>query len=156
MYFWNTTQPIEDLKNNQVSQSDLKNYYLASAILILVSVFLISQLPAEDWKMSLSLCLINSGLLISWMNAIFKVNGADQGQHFLNRVIALYLPISIRVMVYFFFLILGFQFVLYGFEAQIQQHTFDKITRWSSTCFDIMMNFVVYWQVYIAMKKLNL
>jgi hypothetical protein len=80
MYFWNTTQLIKDLKNNQVSESDFKNYYVVSGILILFSIFLLSHLPTEDWKISLSVFLINSGLLMSWMNAIFKVNGGHQGQ----------------------------------------------------------------------------
>lgn len=155
MYFWNTTQLVEDLKNNQVSESEFKNYYLVSGILILLSVFLLSQMPAEDWKMNLSLFLINSGLLISWMNTIFKANGGNQGQQFLNRVIALYLPISIQLMAYFIVIILIFQLLLNGFESQMAQVTFDLINRWSSSCFDIVMNFVLYWRIYIAVKQIN-
>lgn len=155
MYFWNTTQLVEDLKNNQVSESEFKNYYLVSGILILLSVFLLSQMPAEDWKMNLSLFLINSGLLISWMNMIFKANGGNQGQQFLNRVIALYLPISIQLMAYFIVIILIFQLLLNGFESQMAQATFDLINRWSSSCFDIVMNFVLYWRIYIAVKQIN-
>lgn len=155
MYFWNTTQLVNDLKNNQVSESEFKNYYLASGILILFSVFLLSQIPAEDWKMNLSLFMINGGLLISWMNTIFKANGGNQGQQFLNRVIALYLPISIQLMVYFIVVILIFQLFLNGFESQIPQATFDLITRWSSSCFDVVMNIVLYWRMYIAVKQIN-
>lgn len=155
MYFWRTDKLIADLKQNTVSQAQFKNYYLASGIFILLIVFLMSQMPVEDWKMNLSLFLINSGLLISWMNTIFKANGGNQGQQFLNRVIALYLPISIKLMVYFIIASIIFQLILNGFENQMPKITFDLINQWSSSCFDIAMNVVLYWRIYIAVKQIN-
>lgn len=155
MYFWNSTQLIKDLTNNQVSQADFKNYYVASSVLVLLSIFLLSQLPTEDWKMGLSVFLLNSGLLMSWMNAIFNANGGNQGQDFLNRIIALYLPISIKLIVYFIVITLIFQLFLNGFESQMPQATFDLINLWSSSCFEIIMNFVLYWRIYAAIKIIN-
>lgn len=121
MYFWRTDLLIKDLKQNRVTQADFKNYYLVSGILILLGFFALSQTAVEELKISLAVFLINLGLLISWINAAFKANGGEQGQNFLNRFIALYLTITIKITIFSIVVMICFELIFNVFKGQFDE-----------------------------------
>lgn len=155
MYFWRTDKLIEDLKQNRVSQNEFKNYYLASSIVVLLGIFASSQAEPEELKISFALFLINLGLLISWINAIFKANGGEQGHAFLNRIIALYLPIMLKITAFIIVLYSLILFIFNQFEAYFDKAQFEHIKTLMSMVVDIFSSFLVYWRVYVAIKKIN-
>lgn len=155
MYFWRTDQLIEDLKQNRIKQEDFKNYYLVSGIIILFAFFASSQIAPEDIKISLALFLINAGLLISWVNAVFKANGGEQGHDFLNRFIALYLPIMLKITVFTVIIYSCFMLILNQFTDYFDEAQFIYIKSWVSMAIDVLSSFLVYWRIYIAIKKIN-
>ena len=99
MYFWRTDQLIDDLKHDRVTNTQFKNYYLVGSILMLLSFFILDISPAKPLKLSIANFLINWGLLITWTNIIYKVNGAENGRYFFGRCFALFLPITIKLFV---------------------------------------------------------
>ncbi len=156
MYFWNTTKLIDDLKNNQLTEENFKNYYIVSGILMLLLFFIGNQAPAEEIKIGFALCLVNIGLLISWVNAIFKANGGHQGQQFLNRFVALYLPITIRVFVCIMLIFLVVEFFLIKMlHAYFEPEQMALMSQIIATIFDLMMSCMVYWRIYVGIKKIN-
>lgn len=155
MYFWRTDQLIEDLKHNSVSQAQFKNYYLASGLIILLSFCVVSQTSSEEMKLSLAILVINIGLLISWTNAAFKANGGENGRDFLNRFIALYLPITIKTSVFFILAIFCFEIILTPFEGRFDEAQLAYIEALETAVVDISVSFVVYWRIYVAMGKVN-
>lgn len=159
MYLWNTKKLIEDLKHNQVTETQFKNYYLVGSSLLLLSGALVNFSPAIDVKLSWAEFIIQLGLLISWTNAMFKVNGGEQGKLFISRFVALSVPISIKLLVIFsviylvVVIIVGVLLTVLGFD-------FEKIVILQNRdlrviLMNIAFSFVAYWRIYVAMKAIN-
>ena len=155
MYFWRTDQLIDDLKQNRVTQADFKNYYLVSGILILLGFFALSQTAVKELKISLAVFLINLGLLISWINAAFKANGGEKGHAFLNRFIALYLPITIKITIFAIVVMICFELIFNVFKGQFDEFQLAHIDAIKSAVVDIATSFLIYWRIYVAIKKVN-
>ena len=155
MYFWRTDLLIKDLKQNRVTQADFKNYYLVSGILILLGFFALSQTAVEELKISLAVFLINLGLLISWINAAFKANGGEHGQNFLNRFITLYLPITIKITIFAIVVMICFEVIFNVFKGQFDEVQLAHIDAIKSAVVDIATSFLIYWRIYVAIKKVS-
>ena len=99
MYIWKTNKLAEDLKENKVSQTDFKRYYLISSVILSISVYFLS-IEARPYPV---VCFFETvGVIIVTifgLNLIFKANGGDDGKDYLNRVISLSLPVMIKSMV---------------------------------------------------------
>ena len=155
MYFWRTDQLIDDLKQNSIAQADFKNYYLVSGILILLSFFALSQTGVEELKISLAGFVINLGLLISWINAAVKANGGEKGHAFLNRFIALYLPITIKITIFAIVVMICFELIFNVFKGQFDEVPLAHMDAIKSAVVDIATSFLIYWRIYVAIKKVN-
>lgn len=155
MYFWNVKQLIHDLKTNQVQQGQFKNYYIASSILILLSFFFVAISPEQPVKLNLATFVVNLGLLISWTNAIFKANGGEQGQQFLNRFFALYLPIVLKTLVVFLVAVILIELIWSNYSEAWNEVELEKINQYKDAAIDPIFSCVVYWQIYRAMLKVR-
>lgn len=155
MYFWRTDQLIEDIKLNKLSEENFKNYYVFGSIFLFLTLFILSISPAENFKMSLALFVVNIGMLISFTNAIFKANGGVKGQHFLNRLVALYVPISIKIFCVFILIYIGFEIFLKLSNEYIDPILLDKLNTHKADVIDLLYALIVYWRIYVAIKKIN-
>lgn len=155
MYFWRTDQLIDDLKQNRVTQGDFKNYYMVSGILILLGFFALSQTGVEELKISLAGFVIHLGLLISWTNAAFKANGGEKGYAFLNRFIALYLPITIKISIFAIVGMICYELIFNIFKGRFEEAELAHINAIESTVVDLVSSFLIYWRIWVAIKKVN-
>lgn len=155
MYFWNVERLIEDLKNNQVTEREFKNYYMVSSFLVLLTFFILAQMPAADIKIQFASFLIQFGLLITWINLIFKANHGDQGKQFVSRIIALYLPIGIRVTVFAVILWSFGEYITKDYKIQESPERVYLIEQVKDCAFDVIVSFIIYWRIYVAIQKVN-
>ncbi|OAL79027.1 hypothetical protein AY606_06255 [Acinetobacter sp. SFB] len=155
MYFWRTDQLIKDLKQNSITHAEFKNYYLISGILILLSFFVLSQTGVDELKISLAGFVINLGLLISWINAAFKANGGEKGHAFLNRFIALYLPITIKITIFAIVGMICYELIFSFFKDRFNDAELAHIDAIESVVVDIATSFLIYWRIFVAIKKVN-
>lgn len=99
MYFWRTELLVDELQKNSIGENSLKNYYLATAILVTVSFYLALLQPRENL---LALAAEASGTLavtILGVNAAFNANRGSAGVDFLNKAISISFPLLIKVLV---------------------------------------------------------
>ena len=155
MYFWNTSRLIDDLKQEKLTEENFKNYYICGGILFLFSIFILQISPKQNYQISMASFIINLGLLITWINVIFKANGGSRGHNFINRFVALYLPISIKLFVFFIFFYLCFITILTFFSERISEVLLVKINEASTQVIDTLYAFFVYWRIYKAIQKIN-
>ncbi|WP_228283957.1 hypothetical protein [Acinetobacter terrae] len=99
--------------------------------------------------------VINLGLLISWINAAFKANCGEKGHAFLNRFIALYLPITIKITIFAIVVIICFELIFNVFKGQFDEVQLAHIDAIKSAVVDIATSFLIYWRIYVAIKKVN-
>jgi hypothetical protein len=99
MYFWKTRLLVDELAKGALEERTLKNYYLATSILILVTYYLASLEPRENFY-ALAVEVIGTLFAtIIGLNAAFTANGGVTGTRFLDKVIAISFPLLIRVLV---------------------------------------------------------
>lgn len=155
MYFWNTSKLIDDLKNNRLTQTHFKNYYMGSAVLMLFGIFLLNLLPEVNIRYAFAEFICQIGLLFTAMNAIYKANGAEQGKDFLNRFIALYFPITIKMSIVGLGLglLAGVVLEVLGFTAvEGQENMIEDI---SSLILSVLITALTFWRIYVAMQAIQ-
>ena len=73
MQFWNTAKLIEQLKHDQLSQAKYKNYYIASCLLTLLSLYLVQLAPRTNMQALIVEFVVSIGILITATNYIFRL-----------------------------------------------------------------------------------
>lgn len=101
MYFWDSRRLAVDLRNDAVPASTLRNYFIALLILGAPSVFygLYAGGTPDVWdavRILGSIAIIIVGILRA-----YQTNGGDEGSRFIEKSVALLLPLGIQSFVLF-------------------------------------------------------
>ena len=155
MYFWDVKKLTEDLKHNRVSAVEFKNYYIVLSLLLLAGQCLYSFSPAEESKMVLASLVIQVGLLLSWVNAMFHANGGQDGEMFLNRVISLSIPVTVKVSVYSTFIMITLKSIIELFGNTIGLSWSENGEQIFALLFELGLTCFIYWRIYVAIKRIN-
>jgi hypothetical protein len=96
MYFWDSRQLAADLRNDAVPTATLRNYLMALLIVGAPSVFLglVDGQKPDVWD-----GIYTVGFLIIVILGImhaYRANGGDQGTRFIEKSVALLLPLTIQ------------------------------------------------------------
>ena len=155
MYFWNVNKLVEDLRLNKVSEVDFKNYYIASTIIIFFGYLALTLTPESSASEAWASFILQVGLLMSWMNAIFKVNGGEKGRDFLKRIIALYLPITFQSFALFVVIGVVLNAILPFFSSNLDEAAFQQFNIIKDLIFEVILSTYIYWRIYKAVKQIN-
>ena len=94
-------------------------------------------------------------MLISWINAIFKVNGGEKGRDFLKRIIALSLPITIQSLVLFLIVGISLQVIILVFASSLEEAMLKQLNIVIDLIFEVIISTYIYWRIYVAVKQIN-
>ena len=98
MYHWNIADLVEDFRNNEVSEKDKFNYYVATSLMVALvsSAFLGSSETSTTLDYFSDFC----ELLITYFGIqyVYQIN-AGQGS-FIERVICISWPLMLKFIVY--------------------------------------------------------
>lgn len=159
MYFWNTNKLIDDLKNERLADKDYKNYYLISASITFLMMFAIRFSPVVDIVPSTINTVITILMLIIAVNFCFTANGGGHGKQFLNRLICISLPITIKIFLVYFllfvFIVIILVFSMRFIDISQTQKIFSPYQGWISLVTSILVQAIMYWRFYVAFKKIN-
>lgn len=153
MYLWNVNRLVDDIRLNKVSETHYKNYYIASSILIFFSYLALTLTPESKPTEAWASFVLQVGLLISWVNAIFKANGGEQGRDFLKRFIALYLPVTIQSLVLFILIAVVVEGLL--LTLNMEEAALEQLTTVKDLSFEVIISCYIYWRIYKAMQQIN-
>lgn len=155
MHFWNVNKLIDDLKENKVTESGFKNYYIASSILIFLSYLTLTLTPESSPTEAWASFVLQVGLLISWLNAIFKANGGEHGRDFLKRFIALYLPVTIQSIVIFLIIGIIIEAILPFVTSALDEMALKQFTIAKDLIFEVVISTYIYWRIFKAIQRIN-
>lgn len=155
MYFWSVKRLVEEIRLNKVSETHYKNYYIASSILIFFSYLALTLTPESKPTEAWASFVLQIGLLISWVNAIFKANGGEHGRDFLKRFIALYLPVTIQSLVLFILIAVVVEGLLPMLTVNMDEAVLEQITTIKDLSFEVIISCYIYWRIYKAMQQIN-
>lgn len=149
MYFWKTASLAADIKNNEIQQSDWKNYYLALSLLLTVLIYLSFLSPRADSTLVIIECVGLLVILFWGINATFEANGGDNGKDYIARMSALSLPLTIK-------------YVLFSFLAMFVMSTLTMALGASSLVMDYLFVCVVlfaqaifFWRLKFHLSVIN-
>lgn len=97
MYYWKTHLLVADLAKGPLEETTLKNYYLATSVLLLISYYL-AMIAAHENYYALALEAVAAIFAtVVGLNAAFTANGGTSGTRFLDKVVAISFPLLIKV-----------------------------------------------------------
>ncbi|MCY6411276.1 hypothetical protein QTA56_03860 [Acinetobacter sp. VNH17] len=159
MYFWNTNKLIDDLKNERLADRDYKNYYLVSASVTFLMMFAMRFSPVVDIVPSTIDTILTIIMLLIAVNFCFTANGGNHGKQFLNRLICLFLPIGVKMLLayllFFVFIIVALVFAARFIEANQILELIVPYQGWVTLLVSVFMQVIMYWRFYVAFKKIN-
>ncbi len=95
MYFWNINALVKDLREDKVSEKEKLKYYLFISILGVALPHSIDLFT-----------ILDIGVLIIGTYLCYEVNSKGDNRYFIDRMICLGVPLSLRFILPFFVLIL--------------------------------------------------
>lgn len=156
MYIWKTSKLIDDLKHNRLTSQNFKNYYIANALIAILGMYAIHLAPRYNSQSILVEMILSIGILISGINALFTANQRNAGHEFLNRIISLMLPITIKVVILSLILYLLVSGYLHYLDGSLTDPALaNPALEWLDTAFSVTVQLVLFWRLYIALKKIN-
>ena len=149
MYIWKTTSLATDIKNGDVGEREWKNYYLGLSIIFALSFYLAVLTPRESVVTVLVETIAIIGILIFGVSITYQSNKGDDGVDYISRMIALSLPITIKLLLLSF--IFGLLVGIFGEIISVSEITFE----WLMVAFTVIIQIIFFWRVNIHIKDIN-
>jgi len=150
MYIWKTASLAKDIKENNLTDEQWKNYYLAGSILLTLSTYLINISPRMGTSLLIEMLVVLAVILLG-INITFNTNikGGGSGSDYIARVTALSLPILIKV----YLLAIIFGVCVGALEVVL---SIDKAVSASViSVFTILIQVLVFWRINTHLKAIN-
>lgn len=155
MYFWDSRQLAVDLRNDAVPAATMRNYFIALLIIGAPSVFLSL---ADGQKPDVWDGINTVGYLIIVILGImyaYRANGGDQGTRFIEKSVALLLPLTIQS----FALALVLAAVVYFAESALASRLSADgkvlMEGMSSTLFAFGLHAWVLWRLVVHLRDMR-
>lgn len=151
MYFWKTASLAKDIKENKLSDNDCKQYYLAGAIFVSLSMYFLRVSPPGEAMIILIEAILAIGIMIFGVQATYNTNLASDGSNsnYVQRMVALSFPLSIKifVLVIFFGVVLGVVNELASIETSVQTYIYSA--------FGVLVEVLIFWRLNSHLKSIN-
>jgi hypothetical protein len=106
MYLWRVNRLVDAFKNDKVTEKDKFKYFLIFAILLTIVTSQIIYLGYKYSHLDLIELVISLIIVIWGCFYCYFINKCGDNKDFITRFICLALPISIRLLVFYFPLII--------------------------------------------------
>jgi len=151
MYFWNTKALSEDIKNNNLTDNDWKNYYLAGSIIITISMYLTSISPRIDMTSVLTEAILMIGILIFGVSITFNTHQDNDSSigSYISKMTALSLPLMVKFFVLAF--VVG---LLFGI-AEAADISNELIQTWGIVVMSVSIQSLLFWRLNVHLASIN-
>jgi hypothetical protein len=143
MYFWDSRRLAVDLRNDAVSPTQLKNYLIALFILGLPTGLVHLGFTREErlsWLLALT---ISATATVVGLHLAFKANGGSGGERFIQKVVALMLPLTIQMMVLIALLMIAL--VIAASPLELDASGTPKLGRFTEQAVDVIVHAAMPW-----------
>lgn len=148
MYFWNTNLLVDNLKKGLIESKDIKNYYVAGALLYYASYYIALLSPPKEFSYLALEASSMSIITIFGINAVFNANGGSSGKNFLDKVVSISCPLLVKILV--FSMVLGSTIGILRFYGIC---CFE--TKWFSSVLGVFIQAAFFWRLVVHVKNTN-
>lgn len=148
MYFWNTKALAQDIKNDNLTDYDWKNYYLTGSLIITLSMSLTSLSPQENITASLVGLILLIGIVIFGVSITFNTHqfsGNCKG-NYISKMTALAVPITFKLF--------AFAFII-GLFLGIAKAQNEAFMVWGSVVISVLVQAIFFWRLNVHLKDIN-
>ena len=148
MYLWNTSKIVNAIRENSITKTEFKNYYMVLSIITLISFYFATIEAASD----LSALAIEAFVMILitalGINLAFKASGGEEGENFIRNFVVLSLPLMIKIIVIssVFGLIVGI--FIYEKYSEVNMSLMLSI-------FGVLVQIWFYWRMCIHLSSIR-
>ena len=149
MYIWKTNKLSTDIKENNLTEKDWKQYFLAGGILLTVAMYLIQTSARTNMVSLLIEGLVMVAITIVGVNIAFNTNQKNNGSNFVARITAISFPITIKIIAISF--IFGIILAIVGETATLSIEN----QEWASAIYTVLIQVLFFWRVNEHLKYIN-
>ena len=153
IYLWNTKTLSENLKNNELSQTDKFKYFFI--IIVINTIIFEFSSGIEDYENIYLVVGSSLNVLITVFGLIFcyKTNQSGDNKEFIERYFCLSLPITIKLIVLFLVLFAVYITVdiavFNGLESLEEDQSIFEVAS------IVMFGLLFYWRLYYHIKLIS-
>lgn len=149
MYIWKTDKLSSEIKENTLTEKDWKHYFLASAILITLSMYMIQTMPRTNMISLMVEAILMIVITVIGINIAFKSNQENKGTNFVARITALSFPLSIKIIATSF--VFG---IILGFLNEMDPISIEN-EEWAYTAFTVVIQIIFFWRIKVHLTYIN-
>ena len=149
MYIWKTNELSTDIKENKLTEKDWKQYFLASGILITLSMYMIQTVARTNINSLMIEAILMIAITIIGINIAFDANQKNQGTNFVARITALAFPLTIKIVAASFFL--G---IILGFLNEMDPISTEN-EEWVYAVFTVLIQIIFFWRIKVHLTYIN-
>lgn len=149
MYIWKTNKLSTDIKENNLTEKDWKQYFLAGGVLVILAMYLLQTSVRVNMMSLLVEGLLMLVITIVGINITFNTNHDNSGTNFVARITALSFPLSIKLIVVSFF-----YGILIGVANEISPFSVEN-QEWAFAIFTITIQAIFFWRINVHLLYIN-
>ena len=147
MYFWDCRRLTKDLRNDAVPASTLRDQFIGLLIIgAPVFVFGLSDNARLDrWDAIYVVGAI--AIVIFGIQWAYRMNGGDEGRRFVEKTVALLLPVTIQSFVLTFVVSMGLQAVESALDSRLSPWDKALVDSVSTLSINLLVHVWVMWRL---------
>ena len=149
MYFWNTKKLANKIRDNEITETEKKNYYLAGAVLLYMSMYSMWLQPRNNFTLLAIEAALMVLVAVVGINCTFKSNGGSSGKDYVSRMAVISFPISIKLFLTSF--LVGALIGLFMAILSLPESAFDLVASAATVLFQCL----ILWRINVAIKYIN-
>ena len=153
MYFWDSRRLAVDLRNDAVPASTLRNYLIALLLVSTPAMYLIFPTPPDIWSV---ISLFGGiAIIIIGIRYAYQANGGDEGQRFIEKSVALLLPLTIQSMALGFALALSWHVFRPSSLGRLSTDGTGLIDSTSQNLFWLALQVWLLWRLVVHLRDMR-
>jgi hypothetical protein len=151
MYIWKTKLLSHAIRDNELTDSDWKKYYLAGSLFLMTSMYLSTLTPRTNIPAVLLELVLLIGVTIFGISITFGTNqdNGGNGENYISRVTALSFPLLVKI--FSVSLLFGVVVGVFGEAGTLSQ----QVQEWLFTIFTLLIQIVFFWRINTHLTTIN-
>ena len=150
MYYWNTKELADQIKEGSISEKEKKNYFIVMSIIVTLSGYSVIGSEITNSMAIFVMILLEILITIFGINITFNTNQGNEGSDYIARVTMLSLPIGIKLFV--FGVIIGVCVLIATGASANYEVNFDQ---WPMVLLSAVFGLIFFWRINVHLRRMN-
>ena len=150
MYYWNTKELADQIKEGSVSEKEKKNYFIVISIIVTLSAYSVIGSEITNPMGIFVMIVLDILITIFGINITFNTNQGNEGSDYIARVTMLSLPILIKLCVFGVIII-----VCVLIAAGASEKAEVNLDQWPMVLLSAVFGLIYFWRINVHLRRMN-